>query len=217
MGADTIARELVAVLGPGAPSSVTGAARWEWEKALELARELVRLLPPDSQAPSTAPVRCCPVCRREPRECACYLKAEDTADLTGLTTDERAARFARLAVLDEAACCLTAEGYRFTTAAKVKELHRWVADLPASIVAGRAHSPGGADEKSRPSTPLDPADLDVLAWPRGPRMQVGLERGVIVHHRPSGTAVGIRSERSQHKNRERALAHLAELVSESMP
>lgn len=213
MGADQIARELVAVLGPGAPSSVTGTAKKEWEKALVLARELLSLLPSDSQAPSAAAVGCCPVCLHEARECACYLKVEDTADLTGLTTDERAARFARLAVLDEAACCLTAEGYRFTTAAKVKELHRWFVGLPASIVAGRTLTPDGASEKSRPATQLEPADLDFLSWPRGPGMQVGLELGVIVHHRPSGTAVGCRSERSQHKNRERALARLAQLVS----
>ena len=63
-----------------------------------------------------------------------------------------------------------------------------------------------------PNTPageLKPDEVEVLMWPekRG-GMKVGMETGVIVHHRESGLAVGCRSERSQHKNREIALARL---------
>lgn len=90
-------------------------------------------------------VRCCPVCKNETTVCDCSPRElRDTADLAGLTTDERAKRFARLSVLDEAACCLTAEGYQFTTASKVRELRDWLSSLPAWIVVGRSTPPEGA-------------------------------------------------------------------------
>lgn len=61
---------------------------------------------------------------------------------------------------------------------------------------------------------LNPADLSISIYPE-PRggMQVGMPRGVAITHKPTGISVVCDSERSQHRNRDLALAALAEKVA----
>lgn len=65
---------------------------------------------------------------------------------------------------------------------------------------------------------LDPADMEVHEFPKKPRqgMQTGLiSNGIRLFHRPTGTAVEIRYHRSQHKNKEAAMAVMELLIEDA--
>lgn len=55
---------------------------------------------------------------------------------------------------------------------------------------------------------LRPDDLAVESWPPQTGLLLGLPRGIKVTHKPTGTMVTCDTERSQHANRDRAMAML---------
>lgn len=64
-------------------------------------------------------------------------------------------------------------------------------------------------------TELVPSELEVSHWPDVREgMHVGLVPGVKVTHTPTGTTVICSAERSQHKNRERALRGLTAALAQ---
>jgi len=102
---------------------------------------------------------------------------------------------------------------------------RWVRN-PNALLVGMVYARGPALMPARrfidaagvaPSMPdavqVDPKDVEVMAWPQRTGIRIGLETGVIVHHLPSKLAVGCRSERTQHANRNRALDGLRTLLT----
>ena len=65
---------------------------------------------------------------------------------------------------------------------------------------------------------LDPNQVEVQAFPKKPRhgMQTGMiSNGIRLFHKPTGTAVEISYHRSQHKNKEAALAVMELLIEDA--
>jgi protein subunit release factor A len=61
---------------------------------------------------------------------------------------------------------------------------------------------------------VDPLDVEVSMWPPAPEkgMRVGMFRGVKMVHKPTLITVTCDCERSQHRNRDVALAAIAAAV-----
>lgn len=65
---------------------------------------------------------------------------------------------------------------------------------------------------------MNPQDLRIDSWPPSASgMHVGMPRGVKIQHKPTGLVVTCDSERSQHKNRDKAMAELIEKLSQLQP
>lgn len=65
---------------------------------------------------------------------------------------------------------------------------------------------------------LDLTQIEIQQFPKKPRqgMQTGLiSNGIRLFHRPTGTAVEIRYHRSQHKNKEAAMAVMELLIEDA--
>ncbi len=62
---------------------------------------------------------------------------------------------------------------------------------------------------------MNPEELRIESWPLATTsgLHVGMSVGVRITHKPTGIAVVCDSERSQHKNRDRAILMLSEELS----
>lgn len=87
-------------------------------------------------------------------------------------------------------------------------VRKWIQDIVRDTFKAQESSVQSA-EKSQDEGSLDLKEIELSAWPPDPGgMRVYDPRGVKLVHKPSGITVICNHERSQHRNREAALAGL---------